>query len=188
MGNDQSWKLRLAVLTKLVKDAPQRPGRTALMKFAYLLQEVRGVPLGYRFELYNYGPYDATLIGDLSQAVLDRAIKSETVTYATCYGYEYSPNQRWYSKFGDEVNSKLARFNDDLDWVIKEFGAFSASRLELASTIVFAEREMRRKRQQRSKAELAIRVERIKPYFGESEIEGMVDELAQQEVIAFDPD
>lgn len=49
--------LRRAVLTALVKRAPKSPGRTALMKFAYLLQAVRNVPLGYRFRLYNYGPY-----------------------------------------------------------------------------------------------------------------------------------
>ena len=48
--------LRRAVLTALVKRAPKSPSRTALMKFAYLLQAVRGVPLGYRFRLYNYGP------------------------------------------------------------------------------------------------------------------------------------
>ena len=47
--------LRTAVLTALVTRAPKSPGRTALMKFAYLLQMVRGVPLGYRFRLRNYG-------------------------------------------------------------------------------------------------------------------------------------
>jgi len=90
MNIDRGWRLRLAVLSTLVKQAPQKPGRTTLMKFAYLLQTVRGVPLGYRFELYNYGPYDSTVVSDLSQAVTLKAIKSETVYFQSGYGYEYS--------------------------------------------------------------------------------------------------
>ena len=52
-ADKQSW-FRLAVLATLVKRAPQLPGRTAMMKFAYLLQTLRDVPLGYRFRLYTY--------------------------------------------------------------------------------------------------------------------------------------
>ena len=36
-NHDQGRRLRLAVLATLVKQAPQKPGRTALMKYAYLL-------------------------------------------------------------------------------------------------------------------------------------------------------
>ena len=53
MTDNGTQTLQTAILTSLVKSAPNKPGRTALMKFAYLLQTIRGVPLGYRFRLYN---------------------------------------------------------------------------------------------------------------------------------------
>ena len=184
MNADQGWRLRLAVLSALVKDAPQKPGRTALMKFAYLLQTVRGVPLGYRFELYNYGPYDSTVLSDLSQAATLKAIKSETVYYPSGYGYEYTTNEKGYSALCKKVADDLAKHDDDIEWVLKEFGSDSASRLELISTIIFAEREMRRKHQDRSKEELCRRVKRIKPHFTDETIAETVDELAEKELIS----
>jgi uncharacterized protein len=187
MNLDQGWWLRLAVLAKLVKQAPQKPGRTALMKFAYLLQTVRNVPLGYHFELYNYGPYDSSVLSDLSQAETLKAIKSQTVNYASGSGYEYSPNEKGYTTLCGQVAAQIAPHEANIKWVLDEFGSESASRLELISTIVFAEREMRRKNQPRSKAELCQRVKRIKPHFTETTIADTVGELSGKELISVAP-
>ena len=115
MNFDHGWRLRLAILSTLVKQAPQKPGRTALMKFAYLLQTVRGVPLGYRFELYNYGPYDSTVLSDLSQAVTLKAMKSATVNYTSGYGYQYTTNERGHAhlspRWGRNLRSTLRTSN-----------------------------------------------------------------------------
>ena len=184
MKLDQGWKLRLAVLSTLVKEAPQKPGRTALMKFAYLLQTVRGVPLGYNFELYNYGPYDSELLSDLSQAATLKAIKSEMVSYQSGYGYQYMTNDKGHSTLCDKVADKLAEYEDDIEWVLEEFGTESASRLELISTIIFAEREMQRKKQERSKSELRSRVKRIKPHFTDETISEAINELSQKKLIS----
>jgi uncharacterized protein len=184
MNLDQSWRLRLAILSTLVKDAPQKPGRTALMKFAYLLQEVRGVPLGYKFELYNYGPYDSSVLSDLSQAVTLKAVKSETVCYPNGYGYEYTPQEHGYAGLVSKVAKELAKYIDDIGWVLRNFGSDNASRLELVSTIVFADREMRRKRQERSKSELCSRVKRIKPHFSEGVIRETIDELQRESLLS----
>lgn len=181
---DQGWKFRLAVLSTLVKEAPQKPGRTALMKFAYLLQTVKGVPLDYRFELFNYGPYDSTVLSDLSQAVILKAIKSETVYYSSGYGYAYSTNERGHSALCKNVANELVKYHGDIEWVLNEFGGASASRLELVSTITFAEREMRRKHQERSPDELCRRVKRIKPHFSDASITGTINELAQKTLIS----
>jgi uncharacterized protein YwgA len=184
MNQDQEWQLRLAVLSTLVKEAPQKPGRTALMKFAYLLQAVKGVPLGYRFELYNYGPYDSTVLGDLSQAVTLKAILSETVYYPSGgYGYEYTVNEEGYWALCNKV-AELETYRNEIDWVLKEFGSEQASRLELISTIIFAEREMNRKNQERSKEELCRRVKGIKPHFPDEIIAKTVDELIKKDIIS----
>lgn len=183
MNLDQGWQLRLAVLSTLVKRAPVKPGRTTLMKLAYLLETVRNVPLGYRFELYNYGPFDSTVVSDISQAVTLKAIKSQVVYFSSGYGYEYSSHESGHADVCGKVADEIRKYDNDIDWVLAEFGSASASRLELISTIVFAEREMRRKQQDRSRAELRIRVERIKPHFSAPVIDGAIDDLSEQGLI-----
>lgn len=187
MTTDQGWKFRLAVLASLVKKARSKPGRTALMKFAYLLQTIRGVPLGYRFELYNYGPYDSTVLGDISQAVTLKAIKSEIVYHSSGYGYQYTSNESGFASLHKKAGDDLAKYEADIDWVLSEFGDYSASRLELLSTIILAEREMKRKSQNRSQEEICRRVKSIKPHFDEGTISAAIEELDQKKLISVDP-
>lgn len=184
MSQDQEWNLRLGVLSALVKRAPGKPGRTALMKFAYFLQTVCNVPLGYRFELYTYGPYDSAVLSDISQASTQKLIKEESVLYPSGLGYAYSPREK---KDGSttEMEAQVARFDDKIDWVIGQFGRKNAAELELLSTIVFAEREMRRKREDRLKAELCLRVKQIKPHFDEKTIGEAADFLSSESVVSF---
>lgn len=177
MKRDQNWWRRLAVLATLVKKSHDKPGRTVMMKLAYLLQTLRGVPLGYSFELYNYGPYDSDVLTDLSQAATLDAIDSRIVTFPNAYGYEYSVGKA-YDELCSRVEDELKEIEDDLDWVIERFGAMGASKLELYSTIVFANREMKRKKKPLTGAELARRVHQIKPHFSEHFIEHAIDELA----------
>jgi hypothetical protein len=182
MTYDDVWKLRLAVLSTLVANAPQKPGRTALMKFAYLLQTVKGVPLGYHFRLYNYGPYDSTVIGDLSQAETFEAVKEDPAGG----GYEYSSVKRGHAEVCKDAKSQLARASDSIEWVLREFGKKSAADLELISTIVYAEREMRSKKRPRSSEALCRIVKEIKPHFTEAEIAGRVAELEEKGLILAD--
>ena len=184
MNPTESGRLRLAILSKLVEQAPEKPGRTALMKFAYLLQTVRQVPLGYRFELYNYGPYDSAVLSDLSQAITAKAVKSEIVHYSSGYGYAYSTNETGHAKLWSRASSQIAKYEDAIGWVLEEFGDASASRLELVSTIVFAEREMRRKNQKTLKTELCARVSGIKPHFKPGIINQAIEELATKGMIS----
>ncbi len=183
MNMDQNWRLRLSVLATLVQRSQVKPGRTALMKFAYLLQTARGVPLGYRFELYNYGPYDGTVLSDISQAMTLKAIKSETVHYPSGLGYEYSSGEG-HTALCSRVKDQLEKFENDIEWIVDHFGRESAAKLELISTIVFAEREMKRKRQRCSRDVLSMRVKRIKPHFDEATIVKSIDDIAANGLIA----
>ncbi|MGQ0663831.1 MAG: hypothetical protein ACT4P2_09630, partial [Pseudomonadota bacterium] len=36
-----------------------------MQKLVYLIQEIGGVPAGYRYAFYTYGPYSRDLEGDL---------------------------------------------------------------------------------------------------------------------------
>lgn len=165
--------LRTAVLTALVTRAPKSPGRTALMKFAYLLQTVRGVPLGYRFRLHNYGPYDEEVLVDAREAAAAGLLKSHLVMYSNGYGYEFS--------VGDNANCNLKERSHllddcsvDIDWVIDNFGSDSASRLELVSTLIFALCDKSKKLE---RTVLIERVHDIKPHFSKEAIGSVFQEI-----------
>lgn len=168
--------LRTAVLTALVERSAHPPGRTALMKYAYLLQKVRGVPLGYRFHLYNYGPYDNSVLTDVRRAETTGLINSELVTFANGgYGYEFSLGQS-FTDAKDELSAEIDPYSDDIDWVLEQFGVESASRLELISTIMFAMCDNRRRL---DGPELIGRVHEIKPHFSEKTIEETMEEISE---------
>jgi hypothetical protein len=68
-------------------------GRTPLMKLAYFAQELHGVPLGYHFSLYSYGPFDSSVLSDLDIAKAMTAVDVSIVHHALGYGYRITPVQ-----------------------------------------------------------------------------------------------
>jgi uncharacterized protein YwgA len=168
--------LRVAILTTLVERSPIPPGRTALMKYAYLLQKVRRVPLGYRFHLYNYGPYDSSVLADVRRAEAMELVNSELVTFTNGgFGYRFSLG-RSFPTYKNERGDAIRFYSDDVDWVLKQFGDESASRLELISTIMFAMCDSRRRL---DRPEVIGRVHEIKPHFSTSTIEQTYDEISE---------
>jgi hypothetical protein len=176
MNDDNQWKLRLTVLSRLVQLAPAKPGRTALMKFAYLLQTIRKVPLGYRFELYHYGPYAPDVLANLSEAESLKAIKSHIVQYGVNQGFEYQVTKA-LPKLMELAGNQHMPYENDLSWVIERFGSESASKLELIATIVYAERDFRRRQCLQSKGELCHTVRQIKPHFSQAQVVSAIDSL-----------
>ncbi len=86
---------RLAVIAELASRAPAgHIGRTPLMKFCYLLQVVRWVPLGYHFTLYSYGPFDSSVLSDLGTAEALKAVESSVTFYSGGYGYQIKKVER----------------------------------------------------------------------------------------------
>jgi len=168
--------LRIAVLTALVEHAEQPPGRTALMKYAYLLQTVREVPLGYRFHLYNYGPYVDALLTDVRRAQAVGLLESKMLTFPSGgYGYEFRTGEG-YEVAKNQLAAVFAPYSDDIEWVLEQFGDESASRLELISTLVFAMCDNRRRL---DGTELVERVHEIKPHFSKETIVETIAEITQ---------
>lgn len=170
----------LATIAVIAEKAPfGRPGRTAMVKFLYFLQTIRGVPLGYNFTLYSYGPFDSEVLSDIEYAVSLGIVTSTIVTNPSGYGYEVSPGPN-----RDEAKARAAGFLDkysaDIDWVLQRFGRFNASDLELTSTTVFVDREVHREGRHLTQAELATRVKEVKPHFTEARIQSQVLSLLDQ--------
>lgn len=174
---------RLAVITELVSRAPGgHVGRTAVMKFCYLLQTVRHVPLGYRFTLYSYGPFDSGVLSDLGTAEALEAVKSNVVQFVGGYGYQIKKGERADATV--EAGASLIReHRSSIDWVLAEFGSHGSSDLELESTIVFVDREAARKMEKVPIPVLAQRVNEIKPHFQKDYIVGKTNELYSKHLL-----
>jgi len=156
---------RVGVLGYLAQITPAGGvGRTALMKFCYFLQELRGAQLGYSFSLYSYGPFDSSVLSDLGEGEALGVLREEVIPYPSGYGYRISCalDATQLTEIGGEL---LQRYRGDIDWVVGEFGTYSAANLELASTLVYADREALAAEEEISTAELSRRVHEVKPRF-----------------------
>lgn len=167
---DELTTNRLATLTFLASAVPgQRLGRTAAMKLMYFLQVLHDVPLGYTFRLHTYGPFDPAVLDDIGTAKSLDAISEKMVTYPVGYGYESSPGPS-----AKEIQAKatdwLKENRPALDSAIKEFGPWSASLLELGSTVVFVDREFLDQQGEATVEAIANRVREIKPHFSEATV------------------
>jgi uncharacterized protein len=157
-------------------------GRTALMKYMYFLQTLRSVPLGYRFTLYSYGPFDSEVLADLGSAEALSAVESQAVLYRGGYGYRIKPaaNSNWLES---RNSSFLRKYKFDIQWVVNEFGSFTSSELELVSTIIYADREAERWKERISLRDLAERVHEVKPHFSDAQILSFASQLADRRLL-----
>jgi hypothetical protein len=161
---------RLAILALMVKRASgQTLGRTQVMKLFYLLQELKGVPLGYDFRLFNYGPFDSEVLSDLSSACGLDTVVEKTIIYSRGYGYDITPGIH-ADKATWSLEANHREIVEKVEEVMREFGTFSASELELRSTLLFVDREFAGVGQGVSLEALVERVRQIKPHFADATI------------------
>jgi hypothetical protein len=165
---------RLAVIATLAEKASGWLGRTALMKYAYFLQTLKEVPLGYRFTLYAYGPFDRDVLDDLAYARALGAVKVGSA--ASGYGYDIRPGSAARSVKA-EAPDFIAAHQDAIDWVVREFGQHSPADLELASTIIYVDREAWHSGEPLTPGEMVQRVRAVKPRFPEERISSETEAL-----------
>ncbi|WP_165232829.1 hypothetical protein [Aquisphaera insulae] len=178
------WRFRVGILTELVARSQVKLGRTALMKLAYLLQAIEGVPLGYDFRMYTYGPFDEDLLNDLGQAESLRAVVSSMIPFERGggYGYEFTrgPDADLVRK---PVAGKIARYVKSLSWVLESFGHRSAAELELLSTIVHADRHWLGRGERVFLDDFVKKIKDIKPRFSDDQIKRSIDELQKMKML-----
>ena len=174
---------RLGILTYLAKAAPNGwVGRTAMVKFCYLLQAVEEVPLGYHFTLYSYGPFDSDVLADLDTAEALCAVQASVSYYPGGYGYEIRPAGQCESA-KQLAAGFLNRHETDIDWVIAEFGGLDAADLELTSTIVYIDREALSAQERLQNEALVQRVRDVKPHFTEEQVRDQVRDLNEKNIL-----
>lgn len=174
---------RMALISMLTKHSPRgHIGRTAVMKYLYFLQTLRSVPLGYRFTLYSYGPFDSDVLADLAAAESLGVVNSSVVQYPGGYGYEITAgaNAGWLE---DRSKRFLRKCKPEVQWVIEKFGVLSSAKLELVSTIIYVDREAADDEEELSLDALAAIVKEVKPHFSMDEIMTFASRLRDEDLL-----
>jgi uncharacterized protein YwgA len=162
-------------------------GKTILQKMVFLLQEVYGVKCGYQFDLYTYGPFTSQVLQDLDLVESLGGVKVYPVI-SGYGGYLIVPGDK-----NDSLREKAkdflqdAKVSDAIDNLLKEFGSFNAKELELISTIVYVERDMKTKTigQPLTRDKMVQIVSGLKPKFSQKGIVDVIDKLEANKRIYF---
>ncbi|MBI1388370.1 MAG: hypothetical protein GC154_07975 [bacterium] len=178
MNNSQLYGNISVILELIKKSNSKKLGHTAIMKYLFLLQELKKAPLGYDFRLYTYGPYDSDVLNHLEVAESLGATSTSIVPYPKGYGYEVKigPND---GSIRSSCEDLLETQKGNIDWIVKTFNGKNASELELASTIVYVHLNKKHKKEDSLKEE----VKKIKPHFPMEKITSMLDFLRENNVI-----
>lgn len=180
---NETDKIRLGLIPVLAeRSSTSHIGRTALMKYLYFLQAVRGLPLRYSFSMYSYGPFDSDVLADLSMAESLNIVEVSPVQFAGGYGYRIKPGIRAESAKANAAQF-LTQHGGDIDWLFSIFGSLNSAELELTSTIVYVDREFGDRKRQCSVSCVTSRVHEIKAHFTVGQIQGFVEELLKQGVL-----
>jgi uncharacterized protein YwgA len=171
-----------ALLAGVVKEAAEVAqrgggylGRTAVQKIVYFLQ-VLDVPMRYRFDVYHYGPFCDTILGDTEWLLADEVIA------------ESSPHPEKYSRFipgraCDELlrkhADKLRQYDRSIQSTVQALLPLKPDHLELIATLDYAFREVRATLGKKPPREQVIcRFRKFKgDKFPEKEIEATFDQL-----------
>jgi uncharacterized protein len=167
---DQLREQRMALISVLAEHSPKGSiGRTGVMKLLYFLQVLRNVPLDYRFTLYSYGPFDSEVLSDLANSEALEVVSTTIIQFSGGYGYEIKPGRN-ARMLQDREAIFLNEHQQDIDWVIGEFGGLNSGQLELVSTIVYVDQEASEHEQELSLGAIAELVHEIKPHFSKEKI------------------
>ena len=109
-------------------------GKTAMQKLIYLVQELHRVPIGYRFRLYNYGPYSSDLAEDLTYVEFLGGITINFDRLQNSYSIKAADASKFLTGKASEF---LSGFRSQIDRIIREFGSRKARDLELLATSVY---------------------------------------------------
>lgn len=172
---DLPWN-KYGVIAELASRLPSKSpqfGKTVLQKIVFLLEKIYNVNLGYEFKLHTHGPFSAELLDDLDYT---QALGGVLVQYVQAGGYEISPgseNSRLREKADDFLKGNIMIIAKAID----EFGGFSAKDLELQSTIIFVDQDIKQAGQSIPRERFILLINEIKPHFTKEAIGSTLDNL-----------
>jgi uncharacterized protein YwgA len=155
-------------------------GKTAMQKLIYLIQALEGVPVGYSFHFYHYGPYSSDLAGDLEFVDTLQGIRITYDPYINMYNISAGDKAHLIIKKAEDF---LEQYKGKIDRVISIFGNKRAEDLELIASIVYTGR-MAQVYDDDGERSLVKRVAELKPKFSIQEIEHALNDLKTRGYLA----
>lgn len=149
-------------------------GKTALQKTVYLLGDLYDIDLGYRFDLHTYGPFCTDLLDDLEFAESLSFIQTERST-GSDWDYHIVPgNARCDDVTDQEFRTKLI---SGIQRLVEDFGRAGTTDLELFSTTVFVDRDLKRSGKTLQMDDFTNLIQEIKPRFSLGQIQSAIETL-----------
>jgi uncharacterized protein YwgA len=133
---------RMGLISKIVTDSHFNKtssvlGKTAIMKYLYLLQKVYKIPLGYEYSIYTYGPYASEVMSDIDYAETKDIINIEEEDYKNgIRGYSITPSHQAADTIKRE-KKLIAKYEAPIQQMLSLFSEKNARELELSTTIVY---------------------------------------------------
>ncbi|MGB8006525.1 MAG: hypothetical protein WCF48_05295 [Terriglobales bacterium] len=149
-------------------------GKIQLQKMIYFLQET-GVPLGYKFEIYHYGPYSFELSDQMSS--LDSLGVLAIGADPSGYGFNIKVGSH-ASKY--QIDKK---YSPKLDYIVNKFGTDSPAQLEVKSTVHFVNKVLKKQMKSLPEKLVVEKVKELKPRFTEKFISDCYGELKAMRLV-----
>ena len=157
-------------------------GLIVAQKVVYFLVEAFGVNLPYNFYFYHFGPYSDALDWNLQMMKSFGLIDIGSDPQKT--GYSIEVNKKTAQESVQMAQKFVDKNRSEIDKVLKLFGTYTPSGLELASTILFV---WKNNKDSQTKAQLrgvvVEKVKKLKPKFTQKEIEKQYEYLIKQKLI-----
>ncbi len=158
-------------------------GLIVTQKIVYFLKEAFHVRLPYEFYFYHFGPYDDSLDWDLR--VMEGYGLIDIGADPAGTGYSIEVNHRAAAEYFQEAEKFVEENEKVIDRVLKLFGNYTPSELELASTIHFVWQNNKSIESQEAIRNVVVeKVKKLKPKFTEKQIQDQLSYLTEEKVIA----
>lgn len=124
----------LLTVLEALKDNGSWCGETNIQKSCYLLEELVGVPLELRFQLYKHGPYSFDLTDELTGLQADSIV--ELISVDERYGPKYIPG-----KLAEVVKERfpktIATYQPKIRFLAERIGGKRVPELERLATAFY---------------------------------------------------
>ena len=134
-ASDDTYKdaIILNLISEWTKKSEIPLGRTIIQKLCYFAEAI-DIPLGYRFSVYQYGPYSQELYMHIDDMVINGLINDENMSNKLKAGtsvYSLSESAKHLLEVSSE---KLEKIKDSVSFLIDYLKKYSPRDLELMST------------------------------------------------------
>jgi hypothetical protein len=147
---------RSAVIATLVKEFRAKKafcGETHVQKSVYFMQELLGVPLGFEFLLYIYGPFSFELQSHLAAMRADDMITVRPLDY----GATFEPGEQ-LPYLEQHLPKTIGRYRNAIDFAVTTFAGHGVKELEqLATALHFTTAEPNESQQKRAERILDVK-------------------------------